>query len=281
MIPPRARWRAAGVAVLFLLVTWACSCGALQGLISPGGEAPTATRLAPTPTIIPTATGAPPTATPTITPTPPPTHTPTPPPTWTPAATPTESGLLFEDDFSDPASGWYVNPDEVGEGSYTYENGVYAITALSNSLQMWGNAGRSFGDVVITVDTMQVSAPANDNNGYGVGCRIQDDGAGYYLRISGDGYHATHRVTYDAQSGEETFTPLVDWTRTEAINLGNAANRIDATCAGSKLSLTVNGQIVSIAEDDTFAQGDIALTVTTYEDEPTTIHFDNVAVREP
>jgi hypothetical protein len=276
MIPPRARWRAAGVAALFLLVTWACNCGTLQGLISPGEEA----VFAPTPTIIPTATDAPPTATPTITPTPAPTHTPTPAPTETPAATPTEMGLLFEDDFSDPASGWYVDQDEGGNGSYTYEGGVYAVTALSSGLQMWGPAGRSFGDVVITVDATQVSAPANDNNGYGVGCRIQDDGAGYYLRISGDGYYGAHRVTYDTQ-GEETFTVLVEWTRTDAINLGNAANHIEATCAGSQLTLTVNGQIVLIAEDDTFTEGDIALTVTTYEDEPTTVHFDNVVVREP
>jgi hypothetical protein len=273
MIPPRARRRAAGVAALFLLVTWACNCGTLQELTSPGGEPPT-------PTIIPTVTAAPPTATPTITPTPPPTHTPTTAPTRTPAATPTEMGLLFEDDFSDPASGWRVDQDAGGNGSYTYEGGVYAVTALSSGTQMWGYANRSFGDVVITVDATQVSAPANDNNGYGVGCRIQDDGAGYYLRISGDGYYGAHRVTYDTQ-GEEMFTVLVEWTTTDAINLGNAANRIEATCAGSQLSLTVNGQIVLIAEDDTFAEGDIALTATTYEDEPTTIHFDNVVVREP
>ncbi len=35
------------------------------------------------------------------------------------------------------------------------------------------------------------------------------------------------------------------------------------------------------ANDSTFTTGDIGLTATTYEDEPTEIHFDNLAVYTP
>jgi len=34
-------------------------------------------------------------------------------------------------------------------------------------------------------------------------------------------------------------------------------------------------------EDSTYAQGDLALTATTYEDVATEVHFDNLTVRTP
>jgi hypothetical protein len=271
MNPLSPRWRAAGAAALFLLVTWACNCGMFQQLAAGGGGAgqtpESATIEAPT---LPPPTEAPPTeALPTEAP-----------PTEAAAVAPAPAGVLFQDDFSDPGSGWYVD-DAPDEGSYAYENGVYAITALVNGLQMWGNAGQSFGDVVVEVDATQVSAPANGNNAYGVGCRIQENGDGYFLRISADGYYAIFQVTSDAATGDTTFTALLDWTESGVINLGNATNHITATCAGSDLSLSVNGQMLGSTQDTMYATGDIAVTATTFEDEPTTIHYDNVVVREP
>jgi hypothetical protein len=47
------------------------------------------------------------------------------------------------------------------------------------------------------------------------------------------------------------------------------------------LTLFVNGEQIATAEDSTYAQGDIALTATSYEDEPTEIHFDNIVVHKP
>jgi hypothetical protein len=272
-----ARWRAAGSAALFLLVTWACNCGTFQRIEALGGaEQPAEAVTVEAPTL-PPATEAPAQPAPTEAPTlPPPTEA----LTEAPAVAPPPAGVLFEDDFSDPGSGWYLD-DNPEEGSYAYENGVYAITALSNGLQMWGNAGRSFGDMVIEVDATQVSAPANNNNAYGVGCRIQENGDGYFLRISADGYYAIYVVTSDPETGDTTFTALLDWTQSGAINQGNATNHITATCAGSSLSLNVNGQMLGSTQDSTYATGDIAVTATTFEDQPTTIHYDNVVVREP
>lgn len=284
MFRPPARRYAAGLAALFLLTVWACNCGTLQGLVASGEQSDANTAFADTPTAIPQVTGAPteppPTAIPTDMPSATTAPTPTITPTEPPTATPTPMGLLFEDDFSDPATGWRVD-DTPDEGSYAYVDGVYAIAALKQGTLMWGWAGRSLGDAAITVDAVQISAPANDNNSYGVGCRLQGDGAGYYLRISGDGYYSIIRVTNDPETDEETFTELVDWTLTDAINLGNASNVVEVTCDGPDLSLRVNEQIVATAQDDTFAAGDIALLASTYEDEPTTIHFDNLVVREP
>ena len=74
---------------------------------------------------------------------------------------------------------------------------------------------------------------------------------------------------------------LVDFSESDAIRQGNAANQIQATCDGSTLELSINGQRLATADDSTFTSGDIALTATSYEDTPTEIRFDNLVVRQP
>jgi len=51
-------------------------------------------------------------------------------------------------------------------------------------------ANRSFDNLVVEVDATQVSAGPENDNDYGVICREQGDGNGYYLLVSGDGYYA-------------------------------------------------------------------------------------------
>ncbi|HLC04432.1 MAG TPA: hypothetical protein VJK02_15460 [Anaerolineales bacterium] len=180
---------------------------------------------------------------------------------------------LLEDDFSDPASGW-----EVGEyegGTVGYLSNIYQVESIGDGNVMWGVAGKVFDDVVIEVNATQFSAPDNDNNDYGVACRIQDEGAGYYLLISGDGYYSIMKAVGDERD------PLVDWTESDVIIRGNGSNDIRGTCDGSSLTLEVNGQQLASATDSEFVSGDVALTATSYEDASTQIYFDDVRVRRP
>ena len=191
------------------------------------------------------------------------------------APVPETSGIIFQDDFSNSASGWEIGDYDTGDVGY--DDGIYFVTSVEEGKVMWGVANRSFGDVVIEVDATQIAAGPESNNGYGVVCRDQGDGDGdgYYLRISGDGFYSIAI----AQDGE--FESLVEWTSSDDIHQGNASNHIQATCDGSSLSLSVNGQHLDTVEDDTFIEGDIALTATTYEGKVTQVHFDDLVVRAP
>jgi hypothetical protein len=192
-----------------------------------------------------------------------------------PDAPPPPENILLQDDFGDSNSGWEIGDYDAGDVGY--KEGAYFVTSTQMETLMWGVANRSFDNVVIEVDATQISAGPDSNNAYGVACREQGgtDGYGYYLRISGDGYYSIAK----AANGE--FTALVDWTESNAINKGNATNRIRAICNGSTLELFVNGQRLDSVEDSTFMSGDIALSATTYEDEMTEIHFDNLVVLRP
>jgi hypothetical protein len=184
-----------------------------------------------------------------------------------------QSGVLFQDDFGDPGSRWEVGDYETG--SVGYKEGAYSVISLGDSATMWGVANRSFDNLIIEVDASQVVGPAGNNNDYGVVCREQGNGDGYYLLVSGDGYYTIIR----AEGGD--FEALVEWTESDVIRQGNATNHIQATCDGSVLALSVNGQQLATAEDSAYVQGDIALTATSYTDDSTEVHFDHLVVRRP
>jgi len=186
----------------------------------------------------------------------------------------TASGELLVDDFSSATSGW--EQGEYDTGAVGYRDGAYFVSSTGGGNPMWGVAFTSFSDVTVSVDTTQISAPDNDNNAYGVVCREQGDGSGYYLMISGDGGFAIFLAT------EDGFEPLVDWTLTDVVLQGNAKNHIEATCSGPILELVVNGTRLGTAEDTTFTKGDVALTVTSYErDQPSEVLFDNLVITRP
>lgn len=179
-----------------------------------------------------------------------------------------QAAMLFEDDFSDPGSGWEVGNYETG--SLAYSDGGYSVTSLGDGSPMWGLAYRSFQDLIIEVDATQVSAGPEDDNAYGVMCRVQPNDDGYVLRISGDGFYAIHKI----EDGD--FEALVDWSTSAEIRQGDATNRIRAVCDGSDLALFVNGELLADASDSTFSEGDIALTATSFEEVATEVRFDNL-----
>lgn len=184
-----------------------------------------------------------------------------------------EGEIIFQDDFSDTSTGWEIG-DYQG-GSVGYGDGFYRVTSVEESGTMWGLAGRNFTDVDVTVDATQVSGPGNDNNGYGIGCRLQSNDDGYYLRISGDGYYSISKTV----DGE--FQYLVDWDTSGKINQGNATNTIRIVCQGNTLTLYVNGSQLATTTDSSYTAGDVTLTATTFESTPTEVHFDNLVVRQP
>lgn len=187
--------------------------------------------------------------------------------------TPPGASVMFEDSFDNPNSGWEVG--DYDGGSVGYESGSYAISAGGDGKTMWGVSALSFDDAVIEVDATQISAPANNNNDYGVVCREQGNGDGYYLVISGDGAYAI------IKSKNNEFIYLVEWSSSDAIRRGNATNRIRAICDDAQLTLFVNGTRLASVQDGEFDKGYLGLTATSYETDPTEIRFDNLTVREP
>lgn len=188
-------------------------------------------------------------------------------------APPLPENVLFQDDFSNPSSGWdRVNSEE---GITDYADGVYRIWVNTTETDIWANPGLHFTDAVIAVEATKVGGP--DDNDFGVLCRYQDVTNFYFFIISSDGYYGIGKVL----DSEYTLLNSDQMMPDDAINLGAATNHIKADCVGSHLVLHANGTKLADVQDTALTAGDVGLIAGTFGETGTDIHFDNFVVSKP
>jgi len=180
--------------------------------------------------------------------------------------------ILMLDDFSDPDSGWEISSNEYGKTDY--DQGGYLVEAALPSEYYWGVAGRQYEDVRIEVDAQVLETNDNLVDSFGVDCRIQDNGDGYGFRISSDGSAA---IMLYADGNE---TRLFDWEYSSVILTGGEKNHLTAICQGNHLSLLVNDEPIAEVIDDTFTNGDIALSAISFEEKGVKVLFDDIVVQQ-
>ena len=184
-----------------------------------------------------------------------------------------ENGILLEDDFSNPRSGWDRYEEE--RGRTDYEDDSYRIAIHDTMSFFWATPERSFTDVSIEVDTQKLSG---EDNFHGVICRYQDTDNFYILAISGDGLFGI----FKRKDGSNPILTGMDiMERSEAIHQDGQSNHLRADCVGSTLTLYINGEEAISVEDGEFKSGEVGLIASTYEIPDIEILFDNFVVRQP
>ncbi|MGD0855465.1 MAG: TIR domain-containing protein [Dehalococcoidia bacterium] len=179
-------------------------------------------------------------------------------------------GLLYEDNFDNPSSGWKKFSDESQDSNY--ENGEYSLTVKKWNWGNWvanRNAGR-FADMILDIDTRLVSG--SFQSGYGVVFRVQNDDSFYRCLLSGQG---AFRI--DKRTGGVIHV-LQKYTDSPFINQGNTANHLKVTCKGPQIDVACNGHDLVSIKDTSFSDGFVGVAVTAVEP-PATAHFDNLSVR--
>jgi hypothetical protein len=184
-----------------------------------------------------------------------------------------EGANLYQEDFSNPQSGWEILDTDYG--SVGYEQGGYLVKSLIENEYMWGLGGKSFGDVQLDVDATVQQTVTDGNDAYGVDCRVQENGDGYGFRITSDGWVAISKYENTESSA------VVDWFESSAIFTDGRSNHLTAICNGSQLKFLVNGIEVANAEDGTFTTGDIALSVLGFDTGTVSVLFDNLVAKQP
>lgn len=178
--------------------------------------------------------------------------------------------VLLEEDFSNPLT-WehYVDPNL--NVDFRVEDGMYRARASDGGF-IWALNAQMHSDVVIQVDTQQISEYAN--NAYGVMCRAApaNNGDGYYFMIGGDGAYTIRRGSLDR------INALIEWSYTDAIQQGRSINRIRAVCIGDYLALYVNGQFVAEIRDSYFNRGYAGLTAAVPEGGEVDVTFDDLTI---
>jgi len=181
-----------------------------------------------------------------------------------------EGSIYYQDDFSDPSTGWYTGDD--GSISYSYTDGEYLIGVSKNNWISWATIGEDLQDSITTVNVRPKKSTGD--GGFGLICRYVDDHNYYGLEVSEDGYHSIWR--YD--NGEYVF--LSYWAFSELIPQSQEM-QITASCVGDRLSLAVNDTLLAEVTDSTFRSGDMGLFSETYDIGGLVAAFDNFVLRVP
>jgi len=182
--------------------------------------------------------------------------------------------VQFQDDFSDPASGWARRNDE-NIGNLDYEEQGYQISINQGNTILWSGPGLEFTDVQVEVDVIKIDGPDHDD--FGVVCRARDEQNFYFLSISSDGYFGIGKV----RNGILQLIGMQDMPPSEDIIQGQQSNHLRADCIGEFLSLYVNGIHLVTVQDSEFTSGDVGLFAGTFDNPGTSVRFNKFSVLMP
>jgi hypothetical protein len=194
------------------------------------------------------------------------------PPAQSMGQTPSANQILFKDDFSNVPSTW--GTWERDGGVITYEQGGLRILVNKPNFDFWSVAGKQFQDITIDVDVTRLAGP--EDNDFGVICRYLDGRNFYMFLVSSDGYYGIAKVKNDQRS----LIGIEQLKYTDRIQSGQTAHQLRATCVGSTLALTVDGELLLTAQDTDFTSGDVGVLAGAYSTPGVDILFDNFEVRQ-
>jgi len=186
---------------------------------------------------------------------------------------PVSSGA-YSDDFSNENSGWSVYTTDIG--SAFYSDGEYHIEDLGDgSSYYFTNANLNFDNVEWSIDVRLVEAA--DINEIDLGCRYipgQEASNYYEFRLMTDGSVGISKWL-DGQ-----YINLADL---QQVNIDwQSPHRATVLCDGNHLALSVDGQMVAEASDDSFTSGDLVLAVYNPNDGTNlSVAFDNLDANAP
>jgi hypothetical protein len=197
--------------------------------------------------------------------------------TPSPTEASTKAGtVLFQDDFSDPASGWVARKTDYGE--FAYSDGELRVLLNKADFNTYAILpARKFSDMSVEVDARLAAGPANGV--FGIICRAEaNEGTAskaYVFAIRSDGVYAILKRT------SPTFwDAIISGKKSGAIKTGSNTNRLRADCSGSSLTFYVNGEKVLETTDGDFKSGQVGVVVTTQpKSEAMDVRFDNFVVR--
>jgi hypothetical protein len=190
-------------------------------------------------------------------------------------ATPSGQQRLFQDDFSNPKSGWNPAPPGIVNSLANYADGVYRITVNTANRDIWATPGLDLADVRIDVDAIKVGGERN--NRFGIICRATGADSFYVFLVSSDGYYGIGKVAGSQYQllGSESLLP------SDKIPRGSAYLHLRADCVQDRLAFFVNGEKIAEASDHEFQTGDVGLIAGAYNPVGTDIFFDNFIVSKP
>ncbi len=175
--------------------------------------------------------------------------------------------------FDTAASSWdtFRLPDDAA--FFNISDGALNGAVLGDRGYIWSLNSPSYSDISIKATLQQTRG--SEGNGFGVMCRADKDGNGYYFVLSSAQQFAILKAEPDVPDPMQ----LVKWRSSGALKKGDGVNAIEAICLDDYLSFTVNGVFIAEARDSTFKAGQVGVVLGAVG-QPAGVRFDDIVIRD-
>ncbi len=175
--------------------------------------------------------------------------------------------------FDTTRSSWdtFRLPDDAA--FFAVMDGALTGSVLGDRGYIWSLNQPQYGDTSITATLQQTRG--SKGNGFGVICRADKDGNGYYFVLSSAGQFAILK----AEPNTPDPIQLVKWQTSGAVKMDDGINSIEAICLGDYLSFTVNGVFITEARDSTFKSGQTGVVLGAVG-QSLWVRFDDIIIRD-
>jgi hypothetical protein len=187
-----------------------------------------------------------------------------------------DTNVLYQDEFTNPASGW---PEEKFDNYFIgyHEPEFYhvEVTSANYKTTVFEPTKQSFDNATIEVKAFAVAKKTSPDGDFAYGTAFRRSGDQYYaFTIS----PRTKKWSV-LKSSPTALTVLAEGTEESIHDLDNAdILRVDAQ--GSNFSFYINDKFVDQVTDKDYAAGEAGLFVQTHDAANIHIHFDTISIRK-
>jgi hypothetical protein len=187
--------------------------------------------------------------------------------------------IVFQDDFSNPNSGWTVTDQDWI--ALDYADGEYRASVKKSYVASFSAfPNLQFDNVSIEADVRFITGP--DSSPFGLLCRATanpDIQSGYQMFITPGGEATILKVT-GVQAGQEK---VLTSGKSPLIHTGTAVNHLRMDCSGDHITMYINGRQLVQVQDSDYVKGRVGFAFgADYTDFAPgfQVGFDNFIVRQ-
>jgi hypothetical protein len=186
-----------------------------------------------------------------------------------------DQGTLFEDNFTNPATGWTEEKfDNYFVGYHEPEYYHIEISSPNYKTAIFAPGKKSFSDATFEVKAFTVAAKTATTGDFEYGTAFRRSGDQYYaFTIS-----PRTKKWFVLKSSTNALEVLAEGTE-ESIHDLDAADILRVDAQGSEFTFHINNRLVGQVSDSDYANGEFGFYVQTLDSPNVHIHFDDVAVR--
>ncbi|HVN15803.1 MAG TPA: hypothetical protein VMT73_08690 [Anaerolineales bacterium] len=184
--------------------------------------------------------------------------------------------ILFQDDFSDPNSGWTTTDQDFIALDY-FDGGYRATVKRSYIASFSAFPNLQFDNVSIEADAQFLTGP--NSSLFGLICRATanpDLQSGYQMLITPNGEASIVKIT-GVKAGQEK---VLSSGTSPLVHAGAAMNHLRMNCSGDHISMYVNGERLVQVTDSDYPQGRVGFAFGANYDPGFQVLFDNFVVRQ-